>query len=128
MSPRGARTPVVAGLIVLAAGSALCASCSEQVASKGKVQGQVLAGAACPTPQQGQVCLPRGVDGEVAAVRDGEVKARTRTSPTGRYELSLTAGSYTLVVDVGGSSPPCPRTEIDVRAASSGTVDIDCGP
>ena len=55
-----------------------------------------------------------------------EVKARTRTGPTGRYELSLPAGSYTLVVAVSGPTPQCPQTAVDVRAAGSGTVDIDC--
>ena len=107
-------------------GAVVCSACSEQVVSKGRVVGQVRAGAACPTQQQGQVCLPRAVDGEIRAVRDGQVKARTRTGPTGRYELSLAAGAYTLVVAVGGPSPQCPETAIDVRAAGSGTVDIDC--
>ena len=113
-------------LAAVAAVLALCAGCSEQVISKGRVAGQVRAGAACPTQQQGQVCLPRAVDGEVRAIRDGEVKARIRTGPTGRYELSLTAGAYTLVVAVSGPSPQCPQMEVDVRAAGSGTVDIDC--
>ena len=127
MPPRAARTRPPAGLLVtLVAGVALCVGCSEQVISKGRVAGQVRAGAACPTQQQGQVCLPRAVDGEVRAVRDGKVKARTRTGPTGRYELSLSAGTYTLVVAVGGPSPQCPQMEVDVRAAGSGTVDIDC--
>ena len=126
MLPRAARTRLLAGLLALVAGVALCVGCSEQVISKGRVAGQVRAGAACPTPQQGQVCLPRAVDGEVRAVRDGKVKARTRTGPTGRYELSLSAGTYTLVVAVGGPSPQCPQMEVDVRAAGSGTVDIDC--
>jgi len=114
-------------LVTLVVGVALCVGCSEQVISKGRVAGQVRVGAACPTQQQGQVCLPRAVDGEVRAIRDGEVKARTRTGPTGRYELSLAAGSYTLVVDVSGPTPRCPQTAVDVRAAGSGTVDIDCG-
>ena len=113
--------------MTLVVGVALCVGCSEQVISKGRVAGQVRAGAACPTQQQGQVCLPRAVDGEVRAVRDGEVKARTRTGPTGRYELSLTAGAYTLVVAVSGPSPQCPQMAVDVRAAGSGTVDINCG-
>jgi hypothetical protein len=59
-------------------------------------------------------------------MRDGEVKARTRTGPTGRYELSLAPGAYTLVVAVGGPSPRCPQMAVDVRAAGAGTVDIDC--
>jgi hypothetical protein len=127
MLPRAARTRAVTGLpVALAVGLALCSGCSEQVVSKGHVAGQVRAGAACPTQQQGQVCLPRAVDGEVRALRDGEVKARTRTGPTGRYELSLPAGSYTLVVGVSGPTPQCPQTAVDVRAAGSGTVDIDC--
>ena len=124
MLPRAARTRPLTGLLVtLVVGVAPCVGCSEQVISKGRVAGQVRAGAACPTQQQGQVCLPRAVDGEVRALRDGEVKARTRTGPTGRYELSLNAGTYTLVVAVGG---PSPQMEVDVRAAGSGTVDIDC--
>ena len=128
MLPRAARTRALTGLLVtLGVGLALCSSCSEQVISKGRVAGQVRAGAACPTQQQGQVCLPRAVDGEVRAVRDGKVKARTRTGPTGRYELSLSAGTYTLVVAVSGPSPRCPQMAVDVRAAGSGTVDIDCG-
>ena len=127
MLPRAARTRPLTGLLVtLVVGLALCAGCSEQVISKGHVAGQVRAGAACPTQQQSQVCLPRAVDGEVRAIRNGEVKARTRTGPTGRYELSLNAGTYTLVVAVGGPSPQCPQMEVDVRAAGSGTVDIDC--
>ena len=128
MLPRAARTRPLTGLLVtLVVGVALCVGCSEQVISKGRVAGQVRAGAACPTQQQGQVCLPRAVDGEVRAIRDGEVKARTRTGPTGRYELSLTAGAYTLVVAVSGPSPRCPQRAVDVRAAGSGIVDIDCG-
>ena len=128
MLPRAARTPAVAGSTValLLVVALLCSACSEQVVSKGHVAGQVRVGAACPTQPQGQICLPRAVDGEVRAVRDGEVKARTRTGPTGRYELSLAAGAYTLVVAVGGPSPQCPQTAVDVRAAASGTVDIDC--
>jgi hypothetical protein len=127
MLPRAARTRPLTGLLVtVVVGLALCVGCSDQVISKGRVAGQVRAGAACPTQQQGQVCLPRAVDGEVRAIRDGEVKARTRTGPTGRYELSLNAGTYTLVVAVGGPSPQCPQTEVDVRVAGSGTVDIDC--
>ena len=127
MLPRAARTRALTGLLVaLVVGLALCSGCSEQVVSKGRVDGQVRAGATCPTQQQGQVCLPRAVDGEVRAIRDGEVKARTRTGPTGRYELSLAPGAYTLVVAVGGPSPQCPQMAVDVRAAGSGTVDIDC--
>ena len=94
--------------------------------TKGRVEGVVLAAPTCPVQQQGQLCLPRAVEGEVQAVRDGRVEASTRTSPTGHYELALAAGEYVLIVDVGGSLPACPQLLAVVRAAATTTVDIDC--
>ena len=104
----------------------LASSCDEPQVTRGRVEGVVRASPSCPVAQQGQLCLPLAVDGEVQAVRDEEVKATARTNPTGQYELSLTAGDYTLVVDVGGPLPACPPTAIQVRAAATVTVDIDC--
>jgi hypothetical protein len=110
----------------LAAGAVLGA-CDEPRASRGRVEGTVRAGPTCPAQQQGQLCLPRGVEGEVHAVRDGAVVARARTSPAGAYELAVDAGDYTLVVDTGGETfPQCPPIAVQVQVAATATVDIDC--
>ena len=107
--------------------SAALAACDEPRASRGRVEGTVRAGPTCPVQQQGQLCLPRAVDGEVQAVRDGAVVARARTSPAGVYELAVDAGDYTLVVDTGGQPfPRCPPVAVQVEVAVTATVDIDC--
>ena len=106
---------------------AVLAACDEPRASRGRVEGTVRAGPTCPVQQQGQLCLPRAVDGEVQAVRDGAVVARARTSPTGVYELAIDAGDYTLVVDTGGQPfPQCPPIAVQIEVAVTATVDIDC--
>jgi hypothetical protein len=103
------------------------AACDEPRASRGRVEGMVRAGPICPVQQQGQLCLPRAVDGEVQAVRDGAVVARARTSPTGVYALAIDAGDYTLLVDTGGQPfPQCPPIAVQVEVAVTATVDIDC--
>jgi len=121
MAPRRAGTTAILATVT---GLAL-AACADPVASKGRIQGEVRAGGACGT-RAGAICLSRAVVGEVRAQRDGEVKASTRTNPTGRYELLLEAGHYTVVVDAGGGAPVCGPIAVDVRAAGSKTVDIDC--
>ena len=109
----------------LAAGAVLGA-CDEPRASRGRVEGTVTAGPSCDT-QQGQLCLPRAVEGEVQAVHEGAVVARARTSPAGAYELAVDAGDYTLVVDTGGHPfPQCPPIAVQVQVAATATVDIDC--
>jgi hypothetical protein len=125
MAPRVARTTALA-LTALAA-SALLAACDEPRVSRGRVEGVVRAVPTCPALQQGQLCLPRAVDGEVQAVRDGAVVAAARTSAAGAYELAVDAGDYTLVVDTGGQTvPQCPPIAIQVEVAATATVDIDC--
>jgi hypothetical protein len=113
-------------LTALAVGAVLGA-CDEPRASRGRVEGVVRAVPTCPAQQQGQLCLPRAVDGEVRAVQDGNVVSRARTSPAGAYELAVDAGDYTLVVDTGGQpSPQCPPVAVEVDVAATSTVDIDC--
>lgn len=104
----------------------LASACDEPEANRGRVEGVVRASPSCPVEQQGQVCPPLAVSGEVQAVQDGQVKATARTNPTGQYQLAVAAGEYTLQVDVGGPLPACPPTPIRVRAAATATVDIDC--
>jgi hypothetical protein len=96
------------------------ASCADPRLTQGRVEGVVLAGPTCPVEQPGQLCLPRPVDGEVQAVRDGEIKATAHTDPSGRFELAVAAGSYTLTVDGCGPVP------VEVRVAATVTADIDC--
>jgi hypothetical protein len=109
------------------AASALLAACDEPRASRGRVEGTVRAVPSCPAQQQGQLCLPRAVDGEVQAVRDGAVVAAARTSPAGAYELVIDAGDYTLVVDTGGPAfAQCQPIAVQVRVSATATVDIDC--
>ena len=124
MIPRPARTRAGTALIAIAV--VLVGACDEPQANRGRVEGVVRASPTCPEAQQGQPCPPRAVDGAVQAMQDGEVKATARTNPTGQYELALSAGDYTLTVDVGGALPACPPTAIQVRAAATATVDIDC--
>jgi hypothetical protein len=38
------------------------------------------------------------------------------------------AGHYDVVLDAGGGGPVCGPVAVDIRAAGSKTVDIDCGP
>ncbi len=104
----------------------LAAACDEPQANRGRIEGVVRASPSCPVAQQGQVCPPLAVDGEVQAVQDGQVKATARTNPTGQYQLSLPAGEYTLQVDVGGPLPACPLSPVQVRAAAVVGIDIDC--
>ena len=104
----------------------VAAACDEPQANRGRVEGVVRASPSCPVAQQGQACPPLAVSGEVQAVQDGQVKATARTNPTGQYQLALPAGDYTLQVDVGGPLPACPPTAVQVRAAATATVDIDC--
>ena len=124
---RGPRTPVgPAALAVASFLVVLAAACDEPQANRGRVEGVVRASPSCPVAQQGQVCPPLAVSGEVQAVQDGQVKVTARTNPTGQYQLALPAGNYTLQVDVGGPLPACPLTPIQVRAAATAAVDIDC--
>jgi hypothetical protein len=112
---------MVTAVVLVASG------CDEPQPGGGRVEGLVRTGASCPTGQQVQLCVPRAVDGEVQAVTSGgEVKGRARTNPTGQYVLTLAAGEYTLVVEVGGALPACPPTPIRVRPAATATVDIAC--
>ena len=104
----------------------MAAGCDEPQATRGRVEGLVRAGPTCPVAQQGQLCLPRAVDGEVQAVRDGKVEARARTSPMGAYELAVTAGDYTLMVDVGGPFPGLPADRGPGPRRGHHHVDIDC--
>ncbi len=125
MVPRLARTTTLAATALAA--TTVLGACDEPRPSRGRVEGTVRAGPTCPAQQQGQLCLPRAVDGEVQAVQDGAVVARARTSPAGAYELAVGAGDYTLVVDTGGqTSPQCPPIAVQVRVAATATVDIDC--
>ena len=124
MVPRLARTVAVSAT-ALAVG--IVPACDEPRSSRGKVEGTVVSVPACPAQQQGQLCLPRAVEGEVQAVRDGAVVARARTSPAGTYELAVDAGDYTLVVDTGDAAfAQCATVAIEVEVAATVTVDIDC--
>jgi hypothetical protein len=120
---------MIAGLGRWAAGALVVvalACCADPHLSQGRVEGVVLAGPTCPVEQPGQLCLPRPVDGEVQAMQNDQVKASAHTDPSGRFELAVAAGNYTLTVDVGGPFPRCEPVPVEVRVAATVTADIDC--
>jgi hypothetical protein len=57
---------------------------------------------------------------------DGSIAASTRSDSGGRFQLTVPAGSYTLVVDPGNVYPRCPETAVTVPAGGSATADIAC--
>jgi hypothetical protein len=59
---------------------------------------------------------------------DGTVAASDETDRNGRYELTVPAGSYTLVVDTGTETwPHCEPTPVEVKPNQRNVFDVTCG-
>ena len=90
------------------------------------VYGTITSGPSCPVERPDQSCPPRPVSATVRAERGGSSVGQTRSDGSGRYDLTLAPGDYTLVVDTGSSMPHCPDTQVTVTAGSARRVDISC--
>lgn len=89
--------------------------------------GYVTAGPTCPVERAGQPCPPRPVSAEVDARNGaGATVASTTSDSSGRYALTLAAGSYTLVVVTSSGFPRCPDTPVTVRTGAATRADISC--
>ena len=91
------------------------------------VYGIVTAGPTCPVERVGQPCPPRPVAAEVD-VRNaaGNTVASTHTDSAGRYAVSVSPGSYELLVITGTMFPRCPSSSVTVTSGSPVRTDISC--
>ncbi|MEA5454059.1 hypothetical protein SPF06_04915 [Sinomonas sp. JGH33] len=89
--------------------------------------GYITAGPTCPVERPDQPCPPRSVAAEVDA-RDasGGTAGSTRSDSFGRYALSLSPGTYLLVVVTSNGWPRCPDTHVTVQPSAPVRADISC--
>jgi carboxypeptidase family protein len=103
---------------------ALAACGSEAANATATIEGQVLAGPACPVEVAGSPCPPFPWSGDVRATgADGSVH-EVATDADGRYALSLPPGSYTIVAVTGSSGPPTAEPQ-DVSVTEGQTLHLD---
>jgi hypothetical protein len=89
--------------------------------------GYVTAGPTCPVEKQGQPCQPRAVSAGIDAHSpSGAIVTSTRSDSYGRYALTLSPGSYILVVVVPSGWPRCPDTSVAVQPGSAIRADVSC--
>ncbi|HUY05958.1 MAG TPA: carboxypeptidase-like regulatory domain-containing protein [Acidimicrobiales bacterium] len=89
--------------------------------------GVVMAGPTCPVERIGHPCPPRPVVGavDVRNIAGGTV-ATTHTDGAGRYFVSVSPGSYSLVVVTGSAFPRCPSEGVTVTSGSPQRIDVTC--
>jgi hypothetical protein len=92
------------------------------------VAGQVTESPTCPVERPGEVC-ERPLQGARLDVKDmrGAVVASTLSAADGRYAISLSPGSYTLVAEPMSSTFPVPPPPVDftVELTDTGPNHID---
>jgi hypothetical protein len=95
------------------------------------VRGVVLVGPQCPVQVQESPCPDVPFSGSVrATTASGAVAGEADTDDSGRFEIDLDPGTYTLAAVVEGGGPPTavPQT-IDVTEGSFAqvTLEVDSG-
>jgi hypothetical protein len=89
--------------------------------------GYVTAGPTCPVERPDQPCPPRPVAAHVQAQdSSGRSVATTDSDNSGRYQLLLPPGTYTLTAVTGSTYPRCQPVSVAVKVGSPIRADITC--
>ena len=98
---------------------AMLVACSNGVpADAVQVSGRVLAGPTCPVEQADSPCPDAPVEVTLEFTADNGEVARTDTDGTGRYEVALSPGGYTVSVSGPGAGMGIIEpTQVTVAAA-----------
>jgi hypothetical protein len=105
-------------------------ACGSQAPSPGAqeqgVRGVVLLGPSCPVETDASPCPDEPLPGvTVRVLKDGEPLDETATSDgSGRFELRLPPGAYTLEAIVPEGGPGMFAKPVDVTVPASGFVDV----
>jgi carboxypeptidase family protein len=112
----------ILALVVVACGSEAPAPGAQDQG----VRGVVLLGPRCPVETQASPCPDEPLPGVTVRVfRDGEPLDETATSDeSGRFELRLPPGDYTLEAIVPEGGPGMFSKPVDVTVPASGFVDV----
>ena len=91
--------------------------------------GTVYAAPTCPVERIGSPCPPRPVVGAtVVAYRGSQPAGTTRTSTSGRFQLWLPLGSYTIRATNIGGYPSSATKDVYLTAAGAGVdLTVDSG-
>jgi hypothetical protein len=94
--------------VVVAIAAVVLAACaySPAVPPSGGIEGTVTTGPSCPVEIQGSPCPPGVWTGTVRATASDGSAQETETDADGRYRLTLSPGTYTVVPEIEGSGPP----------------------
>jgi Carboxypeptidase regulatory-like domain len=112
----------VLALVVVACGSEAPSSGAQEQG----VRGVVLLGPRCPIETEASPCPDEPLPGvTVRVLRDGEPIDSTATSDgSGRFELRLPPGDYTLEAIVPDGGPGMSAKPVDVTVSAGGFVDV----
>lgn len=105
-------------------------ACGSEAPSPGAqeqgVRGVVLLGPSCPVETDASPCPDEPLPGvTVRVLKDGEPLDETATSDgSGRFELRLPPGAYTLEAIVPEGGPGMFAKPVDVTVPASGFVDV----
>jgi hypothetical protein len=117
--------PLILSILAL-----LVVACGSEAPSSGVedqgVRGVVLLGPRCPVETQASPCPDEPLAGvSVRVLRDGEPLDTTATSDgSGRFELRLPPGEYTLEAIVPEGGPGMSAKPVDVTVPAGGFVDV----
>jgi hypothetical protein len=112
----------ILALVVVACGSETPARSGEDQG----VRGVVLLGPLCPVETEASPCPDEPLPGvTVRVLKDGEPLDETATSDeSGRFELQLPAGDYTLEAIVPEGGPGMFARPVDVTVPTGGFADV----
>lgn len=90
------------------------------------VRGVVLLGPTCPVVTQDSPCPDEPLSGvTVRVLEDGEpIEATTTSDASGRFELALPPGNYTLEAVLGPDDPGMFAKPVDVTVPSGAFVEV----
>ena len=101
--------------------------------SEGTLNGTVVAGPTCPVESVDNPCPPRPVPDRLVLIETtaGTVAARATTDQQGRFVVTLSPGTYTLLVPPGASQFPIQRVTqkvtIGAGQTTQVTIELDTG-
>jgi hypothetical protein len=108
----------------------LLPACAETVPqASGGIHGQVVAGPTCPVETLDSPCPPGKWTGTIRATSaDGDVY-ETETDAEGRFSLNLPPGTYEVVPETGGQTPPTgiPQTIVVTDVMQTVDLEVDTG-
>ena len=106
-----------------------CGSGTAGSAQRALLVGTVYAAPTCPVERIGSPCPPRPVVGAtVVAYRGSEAVGTTRTSASGRFQLSLPIGSYTIrATNIGGYASTATKDVYLGATGASVDLTVDSG-